>query len=221
MAQSLAATALCSMLWVVVGYSLTFTGDGAVLGTLDRVLLHGMGMDAISPLAKTIPEALFMIYQMTFAVITVALVAGSVADRMRFSAFVLVRRALADRRLCADRALGLGRRLSGDARACSISPAAPWCISMPASPAWSPPMCSARAAATARDNLRALRPVAGGDRHRPAVGRLVRLQRRLGARRQFARRVRDRRHASCGLAPARSPGWRWNGGRAASHRCSA
>jgi Amt family ammonium transporter len=45
-------------------------------------------MDAISPLAPTIPEALFMLYQMTFAIITVALVAGSVADRMRFSAFV-------------------------------------------------------------------------------------------------------------------------------------
>ena len=48
-----------------------------------------MTLDAISPLAKTIPESLFMIYQMTFAVITVALVAGSVADRMRFSAFLL------------------------------------------------------------------------------------------------------------------------------------
>ena len=47
-----------------------------------------MTMGAISPAAKTIPELVFMIYQMTFAVITVALVAGSVADRMRFSAFV-------------------------------------------------------------------------------------------------------------------------------------
>jgi Amt family ammonium transporter len=45
-------------------------------------------MDAISPFANTIPESLFMLYQMTFAVITAALVAGSVADRMRFSAFV-------------------------------------------------------------------------------------------------------------------------------------
>jgi Amt family ammonium transporter len=89
MAQSLAATAIVSLLWVVVGYSLAFTGDGAVLGGLDRVLLSGMGMDAVSPFAKTIPESLFMLYQMTFAVITVALVAGSVADRMRFSAFVL------------------------------------------------------------------------------------------------------------------------------------
>ena len=58
------------------------------IGNLDRVLLRGMTMDSISPLAKTIPESLFMIYQMTFAVITVALVAGSIADRMRFSAYL-------------------------------------------------------------------------------------------------------------------------------------
>jgi Amt family ammonium transporter len=89
MAQSLAATFLVSILWAVVGYSLAFTGDGAFIGTLDRMFLNGMEMDEISPLAKTIPESLFMIYQMTFAIITVALVAGSVADRLRFSAFLL------------------------------------------------------------------------------------------------------------------------------------
>jgi Amt family ammonium transporter len=89
MAQCMAATFLVSMLWAVIGYSLAFTGDGAYIGTLERMFLNGMTLDAISPLAKTIPENLFMIYQMTFAVITVALVAGSVADRMRFSAFLL------------------------------------------------------------------------------------------------------------------------------------
>jgi len=89
MAQSLAATFLVSILWAFVGYSLAFTGEGAFIGSLDRIFLNGVTLDAISPLAKTIPESLFMIYQMTFAVITVALVAGSVADRMRFSAFLL------------------------------------------------------------------------------------------------------------------------------------
>jgi Amt family ammonium transporter len=89
MAQSLAATFLVSILWAFIGYSLAFSGDGAVIGTLDRVFLRGMTMDSISPLAKTIPEALFMIYQMTFAIITVALVAGSVADRLRFSAYLV------------------------------------------------------------------------------------------------------------------------------------
>jgi ammonium transporter, Amt family len=89
MAQSLAATFLVSILWALAGYSLTFTGGDAVIGTLDRFFLHGMMPDSISPLAKTIPESLFMIYQMTFAIITVALVAGSVADRLRFSAFLV------------------------------------------------------------------------------------------------------------------------------------
>jgi Amt family ammonium transporter len=88
MAQSLLCTFLCSILWALVGYSLTFSGGGPLIGTLDRVMLYGIGMESISPFAKSIPEALFMMYQMTFAVITVALVAGSVADRMRFSAFV-------------------------------------------------------------------------------------------------------------------------------------
>jgi Amt family ammonium transporter len=89
MAQCMAATFLVSMLWAFFGYSLTFTGDGPYIGTLDRIFLSGMTLDSISSLAKTIPESLFMMYQMTFAVITVALVAGSVADRLRFSAFLL------------------------------------------------------------------------------------------------------------------------------------
>jgi Amt family ammonium transporter len=89
MAQSLAATLVISLLWAFVGYSLAFTGEGAFIGTLDRIFLAGVTLDAISPLAKTIPESLFMIYQMTFAIITVALVAGSLADRLRFSAFLL------------------------------------------------------------------------------------------------------------------------------------
>jgi ammonium transporter, Amt family len=89
MAQSLAATFLISILWALIGYSLAFTGEGAFIGTFERIFLYGVTLDAISPLAKTIPESLFMIYQMTFAVITVALVAGSVADRLRFSAFLL------------------------------------------------------------------------------------------------------------------------------------
>src|SRR6201994_3623381 len=89
MAQSLAAVAIVSILWVAFGYSLVFVGDGPWLGTLDRAFLAGMAMDGVNPAAKTIPEALFMLYQMTFAVITVALVAGSVADRMRFSAYLM------------------------------------------------------------------------------------------------------------------------------------
>ncbi len=88
MAQTLAAVALGSILWMAIGYSLAFTGNSPAIGTFDRALLLGMDMNAISPLAKNIPESVFMFYQMTFAVITVALVAGSVADRMRFSAYL-------------------------------------------------------------------------------------------------------------------------------------
>ena len=88
MAQSMAATFLVSILWAVAGYSLAFTGDGAYIGTLDRLFLNGITLESVSALARNIPESLFMLYQMTFAVITVALVAGSVADRIRFSAFL-------------------------------------------------------------------------------------------------------------------------------------
>jgi Amt family ammonium transporter len=89
MAQSLAAVMFVSVLWAAAGYSLSFTGDGALIGSLDRLFLLGIGLESVNSAAKNIPEALFMTYQMTFAIITVALVAGSIADRMRFSAFVL------------------------------------------------------------------------------------------------------------------------------------
>ena len=87
MAQSVAATVVVSLLWALIGYSLAFSGDGAVIGDLARSLFS-VGIGSVHPAAPTIPEALFLVYQMTFAIITMALVAGSVADRMRFSAFV-------------------------------------------------------------------------------------------------------------------------------------
>ena len=89
MAQSVAATAIVSLLWFALAYSLAFAGGGPVLGGLSRAFLAGVGLDTVSPLASTIPELLFAAYQMTFAVITVALVGGAVADRLRFSAFVV------------------------------------------------------------------------------------------------------------------------------------
>jgi ammonium transporter, Amt family len=89
MAQCLAALMIVSVLWMIAGYSLTFVGGGSIIGTLDRFFLAGMTMDSVNDLANNLPESLFMAFQMTFAIITVALVAGSVADRMKFSAFVL------------------------------------------------------------------------------------------------------------------------------------
>jgi Amt family ammonium transporter len=89
MAQCLAALMIVSVLWMVAGYSLAFVGGGSFIGTLDRAFLAGMEMESVNDLANNLPESLFMAFQMTFAIITVALVAGSVADRMKFSAFVL------------------------------------------------------------------------------------------------------------------------------------
>jgi ammonia channel protein AmtB len=80
---------IISLLWAAFGYSLSFVGDGLWLGSFDRAFLAGLGTDSVHPAAKTIPEALFMLYQMTFAIITMALLAGSVADRMRFSAYLM------------------------------------------------------------------------------------------------------------------------------------
>ena len=220
MAQSFAAVCLVSILWALLGYTLTFSGDAPALGNLDRALLHGIGMDCVSPLAKTIPESLFMLYQMTFAIITVALVSGAVADRMRFSAFLLfsmlwffivyvplahwvwgggflqtygrARFRGRHRRAHQRRRRRAGRR--ADAR---------------------------QAARLRHGKSRALRSLDGGDRHRAACGSAGSAS--TAARRSAqarAPRWRSSRRISR-RAPARSPGWRWNGRIAASRPCSA
>jgi Amt family ammonium transporter len=86
MAQSFGITCLVTVLWMVIGYSLAFTGSGSFIGGLQRFFLHGMGVDSASPLAPTIPESVYMCFQMTFAIITPALLTGSVVDRIKFSA---------------------------------------------------------------------------------------------------------------------------------------
>src|SRR5690242_13345301 len=89
MAQSFGVCCLVTVLWMVAGYSLAFTGSGAYLGTLDRFMLHGLTVNSISPLAGSIPESVYMCFQMTFAIITPALLTGAVADRMKFSAIMV------------------------------------------------------------------------------------------------------------------------------------
>jgi Amt family ammonium transporter len=89
MAQSLAATAVVSLLWLCAGYSLAFRGEGALIGDLSAAMFSGVGLDSVSSFARTIPEMLFGAYQMTFAVITCALVGGATAERFKFSAFLL------------------------------------------------------------------------------------------------------------------------------------
>ena len=87
--QSFAITCLVTVLWMVVGYSLAFTEGSPYIGGMSRLLLGGMAIDAINPLAASIPESVFMTFQMTFAIITPALIAGAFADRMKFSAMML------------------------------------------------------------------------------------------------------------------------------------
>lgn len=81
--------ALASVLWVLVGYSLAFGPDHAgFIGGLDWLGLKGVGMDPNPDYAATIPAFVFMAFQMMFAIITPALISGSVAERMRFPAFL-------------------------------------------------------------------------------------------------------------------------------------
>jgi Amt family ammonium transporter len=85
MMQSFAATCLVALLWIFFGYSFAFTGTGALIGGTDRVFLQGLTVDGLT---GTIPESLFMVFQMTFAIITPALICGAFADRMKFSALL-------------------------------------------------------------------------------------------------------------------------------------
>jgi Amt family ammonium transporter len=89
--QSFACCCLATILWMIIGYSLAFSDGGelqAYIGGLDRVFLSGMTMDSTNALAATIPESVFMMFQMTFAIITPALITGAFADRMKFSALL-------------------------------------------------------------------------------------------------------------------------------------
>ena len=93
LAQSFGATCIVTLLWMVIGYSLAFTTNASAsvnqfIGGFDQFLLGRMSVNAVNPLAATIPESVYMFFQMTFAIITPALIAGSLADRMKFSAFM-------------------------------------------------------------------------------------------------------------------------------------
>jgi ammonium transporter, Amt family len=86
--QSFAVTCLVTVLWTVVGYSLAFTEGSPFVGGLSRFLLRGMALESVNDLARTIPESVYMSFQMTFAIITPALICGAFADRMKFSALL-------------------------------------------------------------------------------------------------------------------------------------
>ena len=84
--QCFAITSLMTVLWVLYAYSIAFGGDGPFWGGLSKVFLKGVGVDTLS---GSIPETVFMTFQMTFAVITPALIVGAFAERMKFSAMLI------------------------------------------------------------------------------------------------------------------------------------
>ena len=94
--QSFTICALVTVVWVVVGYSLAFTaGSTPYLGDLSRVFLDGMSFDkvqgtvTVSHIASNIPESVWVMFQLSFAIITPALITGAFAERMRFLAIVI------------------------------------------------------------------------------------------------------------------------------------
>jgi Amt family ammonium transporter len=90
MAMSFVTYCIVSFLWVLYGFSFTFGTDiGGIIGSAEKLLLSGVGINSINDLAKTIPEYVYVVYQMTFAAITVALASGAYIERMKFSAWVL------------------------------------------------------------------------------------------------------------------------------------
>lgn len=90
LAMSFATYAIVSILWVLYGYTFAFSTDvSGIIGAADKLFLSGVGTNSISDAAKTIPEFVFVAYQLTFAAITVALASGSYVERMKFSAWVL------------------------------------------------------------------------------------------------------------------------------------
>ena len=84
--QCFAITSLMTILWTVYGYSIAFGGDGPYWGGLSKMFLAGVGVDTLS---GTIPETVFMTFQMTFAIITPALMVGAFAERMKFSTMMV------------------------------------------------------------------------------------------------------------------------------------
>ncbi|GEO80241.1 ammonium transporter [Pararhodospirillum oryzae] len=88
MMQSFAICALVTVIWMVAGYSLAFGTGNAIIGDLSKVMLFSVGKDSVFPAAATIPESVFLTFQMTFAIITPALIAGAFAERMKFSAML-------------------------------------------------------------------------------------------------------------------------------------
>ncbi|HKX00330.1 MAG TPA: ammonium transporter [Bryobacteraceae bacterium] len=90
MMQSFILMAVITVIWAIVGYSLVFAEGVPFLGDLRYVFLHGVGTAPNADYAATIPQQTYMVYQLMFAIITPALIAGAFAERMKFSAMLLL-----------------------------------------------------------------------------------------------------------------------------------
>ncbi|MDI2091653.1 ammonium transporter [Commensalibacter oyaizuii] len=100
MMQSFSICCLMSVMWMVIGYSLVFTTGSPFIGGVSKIMLNGildsyhygidkgfvLGADTASPVIMTIPQSVYVVFQMTFIIISVAILAGSVAERIKFSA---------------------------------------------------------------------------------------------------------------------------------------
>ncbi len=86
--QNFAITCVVTVVWMIAGYSFAFRGASPYFPGMDRLFLNGMGMNDLAP-GTTIPESVFMMFQMTFAIITPALITGAFADRMKFSSMLV------------------------------------------------------------------------------------------------------------------------------------
>jgi Amt family ammonium transporter len=89
MMQSFALMAVVTVVWAIVGYSLSFGEGNSFIGGWHHLFLHGIGAQPDTDYAATIPAQTFMIYQLMFAIITPALITGAFAERMKFSALVV------------------------------------------------------------------------------------------------------------------------------------
>jgi len=87
LSQCFIIACVASIIWFVAGYSLAFSGDGMYFGDLEKFFLFGINLDTLS---GDIPETLFVMFQMTFAIITPALIVGAYVERIKFSAVILI-----------------------------------------------------------------------------------------------------------------------------------
>jgi hypothetical protein len=147
LAMTFVSYCLASVIWMMWGYTLAFgTSQGGIIGGFDHFFMAGIGVDSLS---GSIPTYVFALFQMTFAGITVALVLGSMVDRMKFSSWI-VSPSCGSPSSTAPSPTGYGAAAGWERWGPLTLPAATWCISMPVWRAWCYRWCWASASATAK-----------------------------------------------------------------------